>query len=74
MIMNNTSNNIEDVVSFNSDKTLVYCVMREDIIQMCYEIEVLEKVFKTREAAQRYIDEANSWARAKRTIETMELE
>jgi hypothetical protein len=56
----------------------VYCVFREEIIQMCYEIEVLDKIFKTREDAERYV--ANNlksqdlYDRHSLSIEEMEVE
>jgi hypothetical protein len=50
----------------------VYCVMREDIVQMSYPIEVLDRVFATKELAQAYIN--SKVDRSRYSIEEMELD
>lgn len=52
----------------------VYCVMVETIIQMCYEIEELDRIFKTKETAETYVKECAENSLSPRTIVEMELE
>lgn len=52
----------------------VYCVFKEEIVQMCYETQVLDKVFKTKEAAQAYVNERKKYSDYDYDIEEMEVE
>jgi hypothetical protein len=52
----------------------VYCVFKEEIIQMCYEVDTLDKIFDSLEKAEAYICEMKKYSNYKRTIEIMDME
>jgi hypothetical protein len=51
----------------------VYCVFKEDIIQMCYTTYVLDKIFKNKEDAEKYIEDMEKVSSYERFLEVEEV-